>query len=166
MFKFIFRAPKHTGDILQASGLLCALYGILTIPTFAARCLSASYTKQELQTVKGETICGRETRRMILPRDADFHEHSRVLLHAVNLLYGTDGFTSPPKEGVLRTFSPLKIWRLRPGLNSRTWVPKASTVPLDHRSHSIPSITFNMQRFIPTVHLMVNLNSKTVRISL
>ena len=39
------------------------------------------------------------------------------------------------KEGVLRIFSPLKIRRLRPGLNPRTWVLKASTLPLDHRSH-------------------------------
>ena len=33
----------------------------------------------------------------------------RDLLHAANLRHGTDGFTSPPKEGVLRIFSPLKI---------------------------------------------------------
>ena len=26
------------------------------------------------------------------------------LLHALNLRHGTDGFTSPPKEGVLRIF--------------------------------------------------------------
>ena len=45
-----------------------------------------------------------------------------------------NGFTSLPKEGVLRIFSPWKIRRLRPGLNPRTWVPKASTLPLDHRS--------------------------------
>ena len=31
-------------------------------------------------------------------------------------------------------FSPWKIRQLRPGLKPRTWVPKASTVPLDHRS--------------------------------
>ena len=47
----------------------------------------------------------------------------RDLLHAANLRHGTDGFTSP-----------LKIRRLRPGLNPRTWVLKASTLPLDHRS--------------------------------
>ena len=52
----------------------------------------------------------------------------RDLLHAANLRHGTDGFTSPPKESVLRIFS------LRPGLNPRTWVLKASTLPLDHRS--------------------------------
>ena len=38
----------------------------------------------------------------------DFHVTFRDLLHAVNLRHGTDGFTSPPKEGVLRTFFALK----------------------------------------------------------
>jgi len=58
----------------------------------------------------------------------------RNLLHAANLRHGTDGFTSPLKEGVLRIFLPLKIQRLRPGLNPQTWVLKASTLPQDHRS--------------------------------
>jgi hypothetical protein len=31
-------------------------------------------------------------------------------------------FTSPPKEGMLRNFSPWKIWRLRLGSNLRTRV--------------------------------------------
>jgi hypothetical protein len=66
--------------------------------------------------------------RIRLPRN------SRDLLHAADLRHRTGGFTSPPKGGVLRIFSPLKIRRLRPGLNARTWVPKASTLPLDHRS--------------------------------
>ena len=64
----------------------------------------------------------------------DFHVTFRDLLHAVNLRHGTNGFTSLPKEGLLRIFSPWKIRRVRPGLNPRTWVPKASTLPLDHRS--------------------------------
>jgi hypothetical protein len=34
------------------------------------------------------------------------YEHVKMLLlHAVNLQHGTDGFTSPPKEGVLRILS-------------------------------------------------------------
>ena len=72
--------------------------------------------------------------RWILPEMPDFHVAFRNLLHAVNLRHGTDGFTSPPKEGVLRIFSPWKIRRLRPGLHPRTWVPKASTLPLDHQN--------------------------------
>jgi hypothetical protein len=35
-----------------------------------------------------------------------FLRHFRDLLHAANLRHGTDGFTSPPKEGMLRNFSP------------------------------------------------------------
>jgi hypothetical protein len=45
----------------------------------------------------------------------NFHVTFRDLLHAVNLRHETDGFTAPPKEGVLRIFSPWKIRRLRPG---------------------------------------------------
>jgi len=67
--------------------------------------------------------------------NSDFHVTFRDLLHAVKLRHGTDGFNSPPKESVLMIFfSALKIRRLRPGANPRTWVPKAITLPPDHRS--------------------------------
>ena len=40
-----------------------------------------------------------------------------------------------PSEGRrAEDFFALKIRRLRPGLNPWTWVPKASTLPVDHRS--------------------------------
>jgi hypothetical protein len=32
--------------------------------------------------------------------------HLKGILHAANLRHGTNGFTSPPKEGMLRIFSP------------------------------------------------------------
>jgi hypothetical protein len=38
--------------------------------------------------------------------NADFHLIFKDLLHAIKLRHGTDGFTSPPKEGVLKIFSP------------------------------------------------------------
>jgi len=38
--------------------------------------------------------------------NVDFHVTFRDLLHAVKLRHGTDGFTSPPKEGVLKIFPP------------------------------------------------------------
>jgi hypothetical protein len=60
--------------------------------------------------------------------NADLHSTFRDLLHAAYLRHGTHGFTSVPKEGVLRIFPPLKIRRLRPGLNPQTWVPEASTL--------------------------------------
>ena len=39
---------------------------------------------------------------------SDKFRNSRDLLHAENLRHGTDGFTSSPKEGVLRIFFALK----------------------------------------------------------
>jgi hypothetical protein len=37
--------------------------------------------------------------------DSDFHVNRRDLLDAANLRHGTDGFTSPPKDGMLWIFS-------------------------------------------------------------
>jgi len=69
----------------------------------------------------------------------------RDLLRAANLQHETSGFTSPPKEGLLRIFSPLKIRRLRPGLNPQTWVLKASTLPIDHQSRIIHVLLWKIQ---------------------
>jgi hypothetical protein len=66
----------------------------LDVPTFATR---------RLQRRKVE-LWARNVREFCLK--ADFHVTLRDLLHAVKLRHGTDGFTSPPKEGVLVIFSP------------------------------------------------------------
>ena len=103
----------------------------LDVPTFAARC---PYVRNDARDPSSEMWnCGRERCPVILPK---FRLPLKFwnLLHAANLRHGTDGFISPPKEGVLRIFFALKIRRLRPGLNPRTWILKASTLPLDHRS--------------------------------
>ena len=39
-----------------------------------------------------------------LAESSDFHAFFRDLLHTANLRHGADGFTSPPKEGVMRIF--------------------------------------------------------------
>jgi hypothetical protein len=100
----------------------------LDVPTFSSRCLHVQRRERPL-AAEGETLRGREMFRQIWPR-MRHPRNSRDLLHAANLRYWTDGFTSPPKEDVLRIFSSLKIRRIRPGLNARTWVPKASTLTL------------------------------------
>ena len=38
--------------------------------------------------------------------NADLHVTFKDLLHAVKLRHGTNGFTAPPKDGVLMNFSP------------------------------------------------------------
>jgi hypothetical protein len=103
----------------------------LDVPSFATRCLHACHHARAPSG--GRWNSGREMSGKFY-LNAEFHFTFRDLLHAVKLQQGTDVFTSPPKEGVLRIFSPLKIRRLRPGLNPRTWVPKASTLLLDHQS--------------------------------
>jgi len=56
-----------------------------------------SATTREILAAKGGTVDEKDVR---LPRKF------RDLLHAANLRHGTDGFTSPPKEGELRIFLP------------------------------------------------------------
>ena len=51
----------------------------------------------------------------------------RVLWHAAQICDMGDGFTSPPPQGRHAVdFFALKIRRLRPGSNLRSWVPEAS----------------------------------------
>jgi hypothetical protein len=67
---------------------------------------------------------GEEMADSILRTTFDCHGKCTDLLHAAKLRHGTEGFTSPPKEGM--PFVARKIRRLQPGLNPRTWVPEAS----------------------------------------
>jgi len=110
----------------------------LDVPTFATRHLHASHHARAPSG--GRWNCEREMSGEFC-LNSDIHVTFRDLLHAVKLRHGTDGFTSPPKGGALRIFFALKIRRLRPGVNTRTWVPKASTLPLDHRSRCTPRLS-------------------------
>ena len=74
----------------------------LDVPTFSGRCLHVQRRERPLAE-EGGTLSGREMFRQILSRIRLPH-NSRDLLHAANLRHGTDDFTSPPKEGVLRIF--------------------------------------------------------------
>jgi hypothetical protein len=113
----------HSGKIIDLS-----YYFFLNVPTFANSRL------RETLAVKGGTTWATNS-RWVFPENARLPRKFRDILHDVNLRHGTDGFTSPPKKGVLKIFfSPWIIWRFRFGLKPSSWVPKASTLPLDHRS--------------------------------
>jgi len=99
----------------------------LDVPTFSARSLHVQ-RRERPPAAEGGTLHGREMFRQIGPR-IRLPRNSRDLLHAANLRHGTGGFTSPPMEGVLRIFSPLKIRRLRPGLNLGTKGQHATSRP-------------------------------------
>jgi hypothetical protein len=111
----------------------------LDVPTFSTRLLHACHHARAPSG--GRWNCGREMSGEFC-LNVDLHLIFRDLLHAVKQRHGTDGFTSPPKEGVLRIFYALRIRRLRPGVNPRIWVPKASPLLLDHRSRLMRRYTF------------------------
>jgi hypothetical protein len=78
----------------------------LDLPTFSVRCHHVQRRERPL-AAKGGTLRGREMFRQLSSR-IRLPRNSRDLLHAANLRHGTDGFTSPPKEGVLRIFFAFK----------------------------------------------------------
>ena len=65
-------------------------------------CMSS--TTREILAMKGGTVGEKDVRQFCTK--FRLSRKFRDLLHAANLRHGTDGFTSSPKEGVLRIFSP------------------------------------------------------------
>ena len=94
----------HTDILGKFLGVVCHCFPpSLDVPTFAARCL---YVRNDARDPRSERWnCGREICPVILPKFR-LPRKFMDLLHAANLRHGTDGFNSPPKEGVLRIFSP------------------------------------------------------------
>ena len=92
----------HTASWASSWGWVCHCFPPpLDIPTFAARCL---YVRNDARDPSSERWnCGREICPVILSQFRLLRKF-RDLLHAANLRHGTDGFISPPKEGVLRIF--------------------------------------------------------------
>jgi len=140
----------HPGQVLRGSLPLLSP-AFYMFPLFTTRCLHVRHEVRDPSGGSGN--CWRECCPVILPK-------WRLPRHLGDLLH-TDRFTSPPKEGVLRIFSPLKIQRLRPGLNPRTWVLKASTLHLDHRSRYI-----TWTKFIPMIPVVAGHVSTLTHISL
>ena len=105
------REPSHVTGMALAHCILGMFLGVvchcfpppLDIPTFAARCL---YVLNDTRDPSSERWnCGREICPVTFPKFR-LPRTFRDLLHAANLRHGTDGFTSPPKDGVLRILSP------------------------------------------------------------
>ena len=78
-------------------------------------------------------LCGRELASNFA-WNCDFHVNSGIfyMLQICNM--GPIALLPFWRKACWGFFRPEKSWRLRPGLNPRTWVLKGSTLPLDHRS--------------------------------
>ena len=120
----------HTASLGKSLGVVCHCFPPpLDLPTFEARCL---YVRNDARYPSSEKWnCGRENCPIILPKFR-LPRKFRVLLHDANLRDGTDGFYFPSEGRCAEEFFALKRGRFRPGLNPRTWVLKASTLPLNH----------------------------------
>jgi len=114
----------HPRQVLGGSLPLLSLP--LDVPTFAATSLCVRSDARDPSSERWN--CGRERYPVVILPKFRLPPKFRALLHAVNLRHGT-GFTSPPKEGVLRIFFALKIRRLRPGLNLGTKGQHATSRP-------------------------------------
>jgi len=84
----------------------------LDVPTFSARCLHVQRRERPL-VAEGGTLRGREMFRQISSR-------IRLPRNSRDLFTCRKSATWNRQESVLRIFSPLKIRRLRPGLNLGT----------------------------------------------
>ena len=74
----------------------------LDVSTFAATCLCVRSDARDPSSERWNY--GRERCPIVILSKFRLPRKFRDLLHAANLRHGTDGFTSPPKEGVLRIF--------------------------------------------------------------
>jgi len=86
-------------------GVVCHCFPLpLDVPTFAATCLCVRSDARDPSSKRWN--CGRERCPVVILPKFRLPRKFRDLLHAVNLWHGTNGFTYPPKEGVLRIFLP------------------------------------------------------------
>jgi hypothetical protein len=85
------------------------------------------------QQRKGE-LCGQELAGNFA-WNRDFHINSGSLYMPQICDTGPTALLPLWRKACWGVFCPEKSWRLRLGLNPRTWVLKGSTLPLDHRSH-------------------------------
>ena len=102
----------------------------LDVPTFATRRFHACHHARA-PTAEGGTVG--EKYPVILPKCRLTLYISRSFTCRKATTWGRRHYF--PSEGRrAEDFFALKIRRLRSGANPRAWVPKASTLPLDHRS--------------------------------
>jgi len=86
-------------------GVVCHCLPLpLDVPIFAAMCLRVLSNARDPSSERWN--CGQERCPVVILPKFRLPCKVRDLLHAANLQHGTDGFTSPPKEGVMRIFSP------------------------------------------------------------
>ena len=98
----------YTLSALQPEGLLCPPYIVFCSHFCSQRSLRVLHDTRTPSSERWNYLWVRKLTGKFCLEMPTSTIHSRVLLHAVNLRHGTEGFTSLPKEGVLRNFFALK----------------------------------------------------------
>ena len=113
----------------------------LDVPTFAGRCL---YVRNDVRDPSSERWnCGQERCPVILPKFRIPRKFRNFYMPQIYDMEPTVYF--PSERRGAEDFFALRIRLFRPGLNPRTGILKASTLPLDHRSRflTIPRVLFH-----------------------
>ena len=98
--------------------------------------------------------------------NCDFHVNSGIFYMPQICDMGPTASLPFQRKACWGFFCPGKSWRLRPGLNPRTWVLKASALPLDHQSHLFSGLwCCNTRWLMPNVFwdVMVSFSGLNVR---
>jgi len=104
------QSPVTEPTWLLAHSILCKFLGVvchcfsppLDVPTFATTCLCVRSDARDPGSERWN--CGRDRCPVVILPKFRLPLKFGDLLYTANLWQGTDGLTSPPKEGVLRTF--------------------------------------------------------------
>jgi len=89
-------------------GVVCHCFPpTLDVPTFATTCLFVLSDARDTSSERWN--CGLQRYHVVILPKFRLPRKFRDLLHVANLRHGTDGFTSPPKEGVLNRTSDFQI---------------------------------------------------------
>jgi hypothetical protein len=136
-------APMHLGLKEQD---LCAL---LLVSPVISRGAARQMSERPL-SVKGGIMD--EKWPIIFSLQCDFRGNCWGFLHAAKLRHGTDGFTSPLKEGMLRNFSPEKsdgfgwVWTRELGVPEASMPTTRPRKPLRQPEHQ------HISAFLPLLH--------------
>ena len=118
----------------NAPRINCSRRLIVQTLIFSRSYLYRQVSPPETLVVKGWNYLG-EKWPVISTESCDFHAYTFGFFYMPQISdMGHTALVPLRRKACWGLFSPWKIRRLRTGLNRRTWVPNASTVPLDHRS--------------------------------
>ena len=134
----------------------------LDVPTSAARCLHASNNVRDPSSERWNCV-GENVPVILLKWQLPRHLGIFYMPQIYDM--GPTALLSFRRKACWGFFRPEKSWRLRLGLNPRTWVLKGSKLPLDHRSRYVSKLLIEQGSATPNqteiVFILVSYSNTT-----